>query len=60
MSDRRRGRRPSLLPVTSVAQVTPAESTEGAPPSAASDVEQVPRAPVEEEQTEAPSKDVVY
>jgi hypothetical protein len=58
MSEGRRGRRPPL-PATNVAQVTPVESTEGAP-STASDVEQVPRALGEEEQTEAPGKGVVY
>ena len=58
MSEGRKGRRPPL-PATHVAQVTPVESTEGAT-STALDVEQVPRAPFEEEQTEAPSKRVVY
>ena len=58
MSEGRRGRRPPL-PAKNVAQVTPIESTEGAS-STASDVEQGPRALVEEEETEAPGKGVVY
>ena len=58
MSEGRRGRRPPLLS-TNIAQVTHVESTEGSP-STASDVEQVPRALVEEEHTEAPSKSVMY
>ena len=58
MSEGRRGRRPPLL-VTNADQVTHVESTEGAP-SIALDDEQVPRAHVEEEQTEAPGKGVVY
>ena len=58
MSEGRRGRRPPL-PASNVVQVTLVESTEGAP-STASNVEQVPRALVEEEHTEAPGKGVVY
>ena len=58
MSEERRDRRPPLS-ASNYAQVTYVESTEGAP-STASDVGHVPRAHVEEEQTEAPCQGVFY